>query len=283
MNMTLTKTQAGLVSAVVLITVLLCFAPRTTDKLNDVKSMMSGHAGNNQSADHSSAVNYLDSSLLSLNEKERARVKNLINVESKASGQEKYTAIDHLVSVLDTFQKPAASAYYLQMKAADTHNKADWTKAAEHYYVGWKYYPAGRVLVDSAIHAFIHVLQIDPGDLNAKTGLGVCYVESTTDPMKGVGLLKEVLSIDSNYVDALLNLGNFGMTSGQYDKAISRFEKVLKLKPDYILLYVKIAEAYEKMGNKRKTIEYLEKYVGKEDDVMLRTSIQNEINKLKNS
>jgi tetratricopeptide (TPR) repeat protein len=283
MKAALTKSQFALVSAAILITVLLCFARRTPDKLNDVKSMMSGHAGNNQSSDHSSAATYLAASLDSLTAKERVRANALIDQQAVASSAEKAGALDKLVFVLDSLQKPAASAYYMQMKARQTNSKADWTKTAERYYAGASYFPSGRVLIDSAIHAFGKVLEIDPKDLNAKTGLGVCYVEGTSDPMKGVGLLKDVLAADSNYVDALLNLGNFGMTSGQYEKAISRFEKVLKLKPEYILLYVKIAEAYEKLGNKEKTIEYLEKYVSREDNVMLRTSIQNEINKLKKS
>jgi tetratricopeptide (TPR) repeat protein len=281
--MSLSRTQVAFVSGAILITVLLCFARRTPDKLNDVKTMMSGHAGKPSSSDHSSAENYLDSSLTSLSVKERVRVNALIDKEKLASGKEKAQALDILVSVLDTLQKPAASAYFQQQKARLTNSKADWTKTAERYYVGSKYFPSARVLVDSAIRMFGTVLLMDPNDLNAKTGLGVCYVDGTSEPMRGISLLQEVLKADSNYVDALLNLGSFAMTSGQYDKAIKRFEKVLTLKPEYILLYVRIAEAYEKLGNKQKTIEYLEKYVGKEEDVMLRTSIQNEINKLKNS
>jgi len=283
MKIPLSRMQIAFVSGAVLITVLLCFARRTPDTVTDFKSLMSGHAGNASSSDHASALSYLDSSLASLSGKDKDRVNALIDQEKKASGAEKAATIDKLVSLFDTLQKPAASAFYMQVKASETNAKADWTKAAERYYVGSKYFPSARVLVDSAIHAFARVLAMDPNDLNAKTGLGVCYVDGTSDPMRGIGLLQEVLKADSNYVDALLNLGSFAMTSGQYEKAINRFEKVLKLKPDYILLYVRIAEAYEKLGNKAKTIEYLEKYVRKEDDVMLRTSIQNEITKLKNS
>ncbi len=283
MKKLLNKTQFVFVLGTILITVLLCYARRTPDKLNDVNLMMSGHAGNLRPQSHSSAKNYLDSSLAALPEKDLRHVKSLIDRFEKAGTAARPAAIDNLVSALDTLQKPAAAAFYSQIKARQTNNKADWNKTAERYYVGSKYFPDARVLVDSAIQAYGKVLALDPNNLSAKTGLGVCYVEGTSNPMQGIGLLQEVLKADSNYVDALLNLGNFAMTSGQYNKAISRFEKVLKLKPGYILLYVRIAEAYEKLGDKAKTIEYLEKYVKMEDDVMLRTSIQNEINKLKNS
>jgi tetratricopeptide (TPR) repeat protein len=279
----LNKTQFAFVIGTILVTVLLCYARRTPDKMNDVSSMMSGHAGNNQVQSHFSAKNYLDSSLASLPQKDLLHINSLIGLVEKAGTLAKPSALDNVVAALDTLQKPAAAAFYSQIKARQTNSKADWNKTAERYYVGSKYYPSAKVLVDSAIQSYGRVLALDPNDLGAKTGLGVCYVEGTSNPMQGIGLLQEVLRADSNYVDALLNLGNFAMTSGQYDKAISRFTKVLKLKPAYILLYVRIAEAYEKQGDKAKTIEYLEKYVKMEDDVMLRTSIQNEINKLKNS
>jgi tetratricopeptide (TPR) repeat protein len=279
----LNKTQLAFVLGTILITVLLCYARRTPEKLNDARSMLSDHAGNLRNPNHLSAKGYLDTSLVSLPVKDLRHILSLTEAFEKAATAAKPAALDKLISALDTLQKPAAAAFYSQIKARQTNSKADWSKTAERYYVGSKYYPEAKILVDSAILSYNRVLAMDPNDLSAKTGLGVCYVEGTANPMQGITLLQEVLRADSNYVDALLNLGNFAMTSGQYEKAISRFNKVLKLKPAYILLYVRIAEAYEKLGDKPKTIEYLEKYVKMEDDVMLRTSIQNEINKLKNS
>jgi len=275
-------TRLSFVGGAVILTVLLYFAPRTPEPSLDVKSMTSGHAGNDAAAT-TDAGNYLDSSLVTLNDIIRPRVTKLIADEEKAAAADQGACIDKLVKLLDSCQKPAASAFYLNKKARFTNNKKDWAAAAEHYYVGSKYFPASHLLLDSAIKAYGKVIEMDPNDLSARTGLGVCYVEGTRDPMKGIGLLQGVLATDSNYADALLNLGNFAMTSGQYGKAIARFEKVIRLKPEYILLYVRIAEAYEKLGDKPKTIEYLERYVSKEEDVTLRTEIQNEINKLKKS
>jgi tetratricopeptide (TPR) repeat protein len=269
------------VGGAVILTVLLYFAPRTPEPGLEVKSMTSGHAGTKQAG--SDTGNYLDSSLATLKGTIRTTIDQLIAEVQSAGPSDQSSRIDKLVKLLDSCQKPAASAYFLQKKAKLTNSKADWSAAAEHYYVGSKYFPASRVLIDSAMSDYSKVMAMDPNDLSARTGLGVCYVEGTNEPMKGISLLQGVLQADSNYVDALLNLGSFAMTSGQYGKAISRFEKVLKLKPDYILLYVRIAEAYEKLGDKPKTIEYLEKYVGKEEDMTLKTAIQNEINKLKKS
>jgi len=284
-----TKAQIALVGGILLLTILLLFAQRVPDKQNDVKAMLSGHAGNQSGQKQPGVREYLDSSLIAIKADTQIRVADKerlgkwMEAVEKASPSERPQVIDKLVSFFDSLRKPAASAFYQELKAQQTNSRADWTKAGDRFYVGSKYFPSAHALIDSAILAYGRVLKMDPKDLNAKTSMGVCFVEGTNQPMQGITLLQEVLKADSNYVDALLNLGSFAITSGQFEKAISRFKRVLELRPDYILLNVRIAEAYQKMGDKAKTIEYLERYVKLEKDVMLRTEIQNEINKLKNS
>jgi tetratricopeptide (TPR) repeat protein len=51
-------------------------------------------------------------------------------------------------------------------------------------------------------------------------------------PMKGIGLLKEVLEEDENNTEALYYLGVFSIQSGQFDKGIGRFESILELEPN---------------------------------------------------
>lgn len=51
-------------------------------------------------------------------------------------------------------------------------------------------------------------------------------------PMRGIGLLKEVLEEDPNNVQALYYLGVFSIQSGQYDKGVGRFQSILTIEPD---------------------------------------------------
>ena len=78
------------------------------------------------------------------------------------------------------------------------------------------------------------------------------------------------------------NFGFFSEKSGQWDKAIARFNKVLKIKPDFIEAYLHLADAYEQKGDKTKAIASLEKYSTLVDDPTVKTEVQNYINKLKN-
>lgn len=61
-------------------------------------------------------------------------------------------------------------------------------------------------------------------------------------PMEGIKLLKEVLEEDPQNEEALYYLGNFSIQSGQFDKAIGRFQSLVEINPSneearYLLAY----------------------------------------------
>lgn len=124
-------------------------------------------------------------------------------------------------------------------------------------------------------------LKLEPENAEAKIMLASCYVEGSSDPMKGVSMLREIEKTDSNNVTLQLNFAFFSVKSQQWDKAIRRFEKVLEIDSTYIEAYLHLADAYEQQGKKEKTIEVLEKYKSKTDDVLARQEIEKYIEQLK--
>ncbi|MFN5620886.1 MAG: tetratricopeptide repeat protein [Flavobacteriales bacterium] len=60
------------------------------------------------------------------------------------------------------------------------------------------------------------------------------------NPMAGITILRELVAEDSTNVDAHYYLGLFSVKSGQLDKAIARFERVLALRPDDIKYQVEV-------------------------------------------
>ena len=60
------------------------------------------------------------------------------------------------------------------------------------------------------------------------------------NPMEGITILRELIAKDSNNVDAQYYLGLFSVRSGQIDKAMNRFRKVLDLRPDDIRYQIEI-------------------------------------------
>ena len=109
-----------------------------------------------------------------------------------------------------------------------------------------------------AIACYEKVLTLNRNNPDVQVALATCYTEGTGETMKGVMLLREVTQKDSNHIAGNLLLGKLAIQSGQYDKAIKRLEKVLKLKEgDTEALYF-LAEAYKGSGNKSKAIELFE-------------------------
>lgn len=60
------------------------------------------------------------------------------------------------------------------------------------------------------------------------------------NPMEGITLLREMVAEDSTNADAHYYLGLFSVKSGQLDKAIARFEKVVGLRPNDIKYQVEV-------------------------------------------
>lgn len=108
---------------------------------------------------------------------------------------------------------------------------------------------------------FERSLIINPGNDSSSVGLGACYLfgNITDSPMEGIILIRKVVEKDSSNIYAHMMLGYGSILSKQYDKAISRFEKVIQLQPDNLEAIFNIAEAYERKGDVLSAIKWYEK------------------------
>ncbi|MBN8702015.1 MAG: tetratricopeptide repeat protein [Bacteroidetes bacterium] len=192
---------------------------------------------------------------------------------------------DSLIAFWDAKKMPVIASYYTEQLANKKNTSGYYTTSGLRYYraVGFAKEDMRPALYSSAIRILNKAIELNPNNLEAKTGLGVCYVESTPEPMKGITLLREVVQQDSTFIDAHINLGLFAVKSGQFDKAIDRFNKVLKINAEYLEAYLYLADCYEQVGNKKEAIFALENYKNRVNDITIKNEIENYINKLKNS
>jgi lipopolysaccharide biosynthesis regulator YciM len=68
--------------------------------------------------------------------------------------------------------------------------------------------------------------------------------------------IRQVAEKDSDNVYAQMSLGHASVTSGQYEKAISRFLTVLRRHPKYLEAILSLAEAYEQTGDKVQAVNW---------------------------
>ncbi len=114
----------------------------------------------------------------------------------------------------------------------------------------------------TAIGLFEKAIALKPDDPELKIGLGSCYIFGTGrngDPqqtMKGIQELLSVVRKDSTNMKAQFVLGVGGFVSGQYNKAIDRFAKVVTAQPDNMEAIAFLADTYAAKGEKENAIKW---------------------------
>lgn len=115
---------------------------------------------------------------------------------------------------------------------------------------------------ERAISLFEKAIALNPENDDLKIGLGSCYVFGAgsggdpTEVMKGIQKLLEVVRKDSNNMKAQLVLGVGGYVSGQYDKGITRLQKVIAQQPNNIEAIAFLADTYAAKGDKVEAIKW---------------------------
>jgi tetratricopeptide (TPR) repeat protein len=271
------KTQISLIVGSIVVVVLLLFANTKLPEKENASPMTSDHAG-----EKNANINTLvENAKNGLSADQKQNIEKLEAGLKSTSNQQK--AFENMIRLWDSLRQPMVAAYYVEQAAIKSSTEVNWKQAGDRYYAATRFVSeADRpVLFNKALECFQKTVDINPNNVEAKVSLASCYVEGTTDPMKGIGMLRDIEKTDSNNVNLQLSFAFFSEKSGQWDRAIARFKKVLKIKPEFIEAYLHLADAYEQKGDKPKAIESLEKYITLTDDVTIKTEVQNYIDKLK--
>ena len=275
--MTLTrKTQIGLVITAVVLFVLLFLAPKThSGKLETKENAMA------KTTEVVSLETFMTMATKVLKPEEKTTYDALVNT---AKNSKIDTAFIPVVQFWDKQKRPDFAAYFVEQIALRSQTSLAYNKAGNRYYYAVRFTKDGNeipALYQSAMRCYQTVIDKDAKNVEAKIQLAACFVEEGKDPMKGIGMLRDVEKTDSNNVKLQLTFAFFSVKSQQWDKAIKRFEHVLRIDPLYIEAYLHLADAYEQQGQKAKTIEMLEKYASLTEDAMAKQEVLKYIEQLK--
>ncbi|MBI4946359.1 MAG: tetratricopeptide repeat protein [Bacteroidetes bacterium] len=274
----MTFRQKLVILLAVVLAVLIYFAPKLpSEKQQEAKESSSDYAP------------LIAEAKKNLTSEQRSAVDKL---ESQASNEEaenkKVVLYDSIRKVWLNYKNPYMYAVYGQSVAEIENTEQAWLNTGD------AFMKAGKISNDSnkptmyksAIKSYEKALAINPSNVSAKVKLGTCYVESAsllgTQPMTGITLLREVLQKDSNNIEANLQLGLFSVTSQQYDKAIARFQRILRIDSSHIDMYVYLGDTYLSMGKRKQAIENYENYKERVKDTLITRNIDEYIKKLKN-
>jgi tetratricopeptide (TPR) repeat protein len=185
----------------------------------------------------------------------------------------------------DDVNQAAPAAFYYQAIAGKQNTYQDWVTAGDRFNDGIRYTQdtvAQPALVLNAVSAFQNALKLNPDGLDAKTGLGIAYVNGgAPSPMQGISLLLEVVGKDPANRKANLSLGLFAIKSGQFQKGVDRFKGMIAVKPEFEP-YFYLAECYKQLGQKKEAIDAYEKSKALMPDPAFTAQVDQYIKELKN-
>ncbi|MES2417807.1 MAG: hypothetical protein V4541_06440 [Bacteroidota bacterium] len=182
----------------------------------------------------------------------------LESVFKKASGKDKTQEAKQLAQKWDDVEQPIPSAMYLEVVANNEPELNNWLATGTRFLKAFDSTQDSVVqpiMLQKANIAFKKAMEIDSTSTKAKTGLGITIVNGLGAPMSGIAMLLDVVKKDPKNLKANMNLGIFAIKSGQFDKAIIRFNDIvshIKATPD---AYFYLATAYENLGNNTAAID----------------------------
>ncbi|WP_345950133.1 hypothetical protein ABDD95_01490 [Mucilaginibacter sp. PAMB04274] len=217
-------------------------------------------------------------------------------LKKASSPAERQKLQQELAQQWDGVNQAAPAAFYYLELAKSKNDYENWLTAGQRFNDAYKFTQDTTVqstFVANAIFAFKKAMAVKAESLDAKTGLGIAYVNQTSlgitdaeggSPMQGIMLLREVVTADPQNWNANLSLGQFAMKSGQFQKAVDRFKGMIAqdTKRSKVEPYFYLAESYKQLGMKTEAIEAYQKCKELMADPTMGQTIDNYINELKN-
>ena len=181
--------------------------------------------------------------------------------QSFTTATDKAAAAKALAQKWDDLEQTVPSALYLEILATNEKSLNNWLAAGDKFSKAFDntrdslLQPA---LLQKANTSYSNALALDSTNVDAKTGLGITIVNGMGMPMQGIAMLLDVVKKDPKNLKANMSLGTFAIKSGQFDKAITRFQDIIAIKPTPDA-YFYLGTAYENLGKKSEAIAaYLE-------------------------
>jgi|GEM_PF-176359 TolA-binding protein len=207
----------------------------------------------------------------------------LAEYKAAPAGAARATVASTLARRYESVERFDSAGYYLEQVALTRPTAQNWQRAADAYYQAFSFAATDervKLLGGKSRELYAKVLKDEPGNLDAKTNLGMAYMASD-NPVQGVTLLREVLEADPRNEKALYNMGILAVQSSQFDKAVKRFQDLVKVNPRSVngqfYLGVTLARTGDKEGAKKAFLTAK----GLSNDPALAASVDEEIAKLK--
>jgi len=293
------KKQIIVIGAIGAITIFLFFQPvKGLIKPKVTKSGSGVVAGSSPSASNVTVGDVSTTAKTAIGAALSATINDLEEqLKSATLDADKLSLNKKLAKQWDDDNQPAPAAFYYQAAAQKENSYDDWLNAGNRFndaYKGTQDTSVQPAFVANAITDLKNAVKLKPDNLDAKTSLGIAYVNQTSSgitdpdggsPMQGIMMLLDVVKKDPNNYKANLSLGMFAVQSKQYDKAVNRFKTAIANaagNQNMVEPYFYLAESYKQLGMKKEAIAAYEKCKQMIPDPLIGQKIDQYIKELKN-
>jgi tetratricopeptide (TPR) repeat protein len=190
---------------------------------------------------------------------------------------------DSLANLYKAANQFDSAAWYAERASEFFNTTESWRKTADNYYQAYTLalsQDKQTMMAGKAQEYYKKVIDADPEDLEAKTNMAMTYITSS-NPMQGITMLREVLAVDPQNENALFNMGMLSYQSGQYDRAIDRFKELLAVNPDHIQGQLLLGVSLLSKGDNEAAAVQLEKVKQMSDDPAVHATVDSYLQQVK--
>jgi len=245
------RTRILLVAVAAVLVIIIFYLPKVVVE-NEPKGLQSK---NNTSTNSTDSTFSQPEHIPELAVSQKAQASALKEKLKLANNSEKsITFADSLAKLYLSIDKYDSAAKFIEIIAENNPTVGNLKLTGDTYYeaYGFAMEPQKQALMgEKAREYFNKVLEINPDDLDTKNKLAMTYL-STSNPMQGIMMLREILEEDPGNENAIFNLGVLSMQSGQYDKAVERFTKLVEINPEHVQGQFFLGVSLLETGNKEK-------------------------------
>jgi len=217
---------------------------------------------------------------------ETEKLEPILQLEKKlesGSDKEKTETLKSISSEWNKLDQFAIGGFYAEEVAKAENSGTAWSIAGTTYYTCFQQSVDSLIrahCIDKAIGNFESAISLEPNNQTHRVNLGLCYVNGSANPMKGILMIREIAEKYPDNVLALITLGKLSLRTNQLEKALQRFEAVLKNDPENVDAHFWLGQTFLQKGDKSKAADYLKKCIQLTDDLNMKKRVTSILNSL---
>jgi len=205
------------------------------------------------------------------------------NYNTAATKEKNAIFADSLAKLYAEAGKFDSAAWFSEEASKFFNTTKNWIKTGDNYYQAYTFaldQDKLNAMAAKTQEFYGKVLKENPNNLEVKTKMAMTYL-SSSNPMQGIMMLREVLAQDPKNEAAIFNLGMLSIQSGQYDRAIERLEELIKLNPKHTQGQLLLGIAFMNKGDKAKAKEQFQKVKDMDKDPSVQATVDSYLTDLK--